>query len=80
MNRVLTKHIAMRTTITAVLAGLLTTIAAAQNAVTVWSTIAAQTAVRGKSTAGMTGIFLAYSDLAAFDALNAIQIPALWRN
>jgi PAP2 superfamily len=73
MNRVLTKHIAMRRTLTAVLAGLLTTIAAAQNAVTVWSTIAAQTAVRGKSTAGMTGIFLAYSDLAAFDALNAIQ-------
>ena len=45
MNRVLRKHIAMRTTLTAVLAGLLTTIAAAQNAVTVWSTIAAQTAV-----------------------------------
>jgi hypothetical protein len=47
--------------------------AAAQNAVTVWQTIAAQTAVQGKATAGMTGIFVAYSSLAAFDAVNAIH-------
>jgi hypothetical protein len=45
----------------------------AQNAVTVWSAIAAQTAVNAKSTAGMTGIFVAYSDIAAFDAVNAIH-------
>jgi PAP2 superfamily len=45
----------------------------AQNAVTVWSAIATQTAVNAKSTAGMTGIFIAYSDIAAFDAVNAIH-------
>jgi len=45
----------------------------AQNAVTVWSAIAAQTAVNAKSTPGMTGIFIAYSDIAAFDAVNAIH-------
>jgi hypothetical protein len=47
--------------------------AAAQNAVSFWNSIAAQTAVRGKATPGTTGIFLAYADLAVFDALNAIQ-------
>lgn len=47
--------------------------ALAQNAVTTWNTIAAQTTIAGKSTAGMTGIFMAYCDLAAFDALNAIH-------
>lgn len=47
--------------------------ALADNAVTVWSSIAAQTAVVAKSTPGMTGIFLAYSDIAAFDAVNAIH-------
>jgi hypothetical protein len=45
----------------------------AQNAVTIWSNIAAQAAVTAKSTPGMTGIFLAYSDIAAFDAVNAIR-------
>jgi len=58
------------------LTGLLSLIANgawAQNAVTVWSAIAAQTAVNAKSTPGMTGIFIAYSDIAAFDAVNAIH-------
>jgi hypothetical protein len=45
----------------------------AENAVTVWSFIAAQTAVRAKSTPAMTGIFLAYCDIAAFDAVNGIH-------
>lgn len=45
----------------------------AQNSVTVWSGIAAQTAVNARSTPGMTGIFVAYSDIAAFDAVNAIH-------
>lgn len=45
----------------------------AQNAVTIWSKIAAQAAVTAKSTPGMTGIFLAYSDIAAFSAVNAIH-------
>jgi hypothetical protein len=52
----------------------LNTHAAAQNAVTFWNSIAAQTAVRGKAMPGTTGIFLAYADLAAFDTLNAIQL------
>jgi hypothetical protein len=45
----------------------------AQNAVMIWSKIAAQAAVTAKSTPGMTGIFLAYSDIAAFNAVNAIN-------
>ena len=45
----------------------------AQNAVTFWNSVAVSTAVRGKVTGGMTGIFLAYSNIAAFDALNAIN-------
>jgi hypothetical protein len=67
------KSLLTRTLILAFLAGTLNTIAAAQNAVTFWNSIAVQTAVRGKATAGMSGIFLAYSNLAAFDALNAIH-------
>lgn len=45
----------------------------AENAMTIWSSIAVQTAVRAKSTPGMTGIFAAYCDIAAFDAVNAIH-------
>lgn len=56
-----------------VLVAVLTTAASAQNAVTVWNSIAVQTTVRGKATAGMTAIFLAYSNLAAFDAVNAVH-------
>jgi len=62
-----------RALVLAFLAATLNTHAAAQNAVTFWNSIAAQTAVRGKATPGMTGIFMAYADLAAFDAVNAIQ-------
>lgn len=51
----------------------LSTATFAQNAVTIWSKIAAQAAVTAKSTPGMTGIFLAYSDIAAFNAVNAIH-------
>ena len=47
--------------------------ATAQNAVTFWNSIAVGTAVNAKSTGGMTGIFLTYSNLASFDALNAIN-------
>lgn len=47
--------------------------ALADNAVTVWSSIAAQTAVIAKSTPGVTGIFIAYCDIAAFDGVNAIH-------
>ena len=47
--------------------------ATAQNAVTFWNSIAVGTAVNAKSTGGMTGIFLTYSNLAVFDALNAIN-------
>jgi hypothetical protein len=54
-------------------AAVLAPIAAAQNAVTFWNSIAVNTAVKGKSTGGMTGIFLAYANIAAFDALNAIH-------
>jgi PAP2 superfamily len=56
-----------------VLIAVLGPLASAQNAVTFWNSVAVSTAVRAKSTAGMTGIFLAYSNLAAFDALNAIH-------
>ncbi|HEX6905727.1 MAG TPA: vanadium-dependent haloperoxidase [Terriglobales bacterium] len=56
-----------------VLIGALSSAASAQNAVTFWNTIAARTAVQGKATPGMAGMFLAYADLAAFDALNAIH-------
>ena len=56
-----------------VLIGVLSSAASAQNAVTFWNTIAARTAVQGKATPGMAGMFLAYADLAAFDALNAIH-------
>src|SRR6185437_11881144 len=62
-----------RALVLAFLAATLNTNARAQNAVTFWNSIAAQTAVRAKATPGTTGIFLAYSDLAAFDALNAIH-------
>ena len=50
-----------------------TSLASAQNAVTVWNSIAVNAAVTAKSTGGMTGLFLAYSNLAAFDAVNAIH-------
>ncbi|HWY54389.1 MAG TPA: vanadium-dependent haloperoxidase [Terriglobales bacterium] len=52
---------------------LLTSLASAQNAVTIWNSIAVNAALTAKSTGGMTGLFLAYSNLAAFDALNAIH-------
>lgn len=67
------KRLLMRSLVLAFLAGTLNTIAAAQNPVTFWNSIAVQTVVRGKATAGMSGIFLAYSNLAAYDALDAIQ-------
>ena len=51
----------------------LTPAASAENAVTYWNSIAAQTAVRGKATPGMAGMFMAYANLAAFDAVNAIH-------
>ncbi len=47
--------------------------AQAQNAITFWNSVAVQTVLRAKTTPGMTGIFLAYSNLAAFDAVNAIH-------
>ena len=50
-----------------------TSLASAQNAVTVWNSIAVNAALTAKSTGGMTGLFLAYSNLAAFDAVNAIH-------
>ena len=50
-----------------------TSLASAQNAVTAWNSIAVNAALTAKSTGGMTGIFLAYSNLAAFDAVNAIH-------
>jgi hypothetical protein len=68
MNRVVRRLIAG-----SVLALILPYGAFAQNAVTFWNSIGVQTAVQGKATAGTTGIFLAYSALAAFDALNAIH-------
>ena len=67
------KSRASRALLAIVLATVLGHVAAAQNAVTYWNSVAVSTAVRAKSTAGMTGIFLAYSNLAAFDALNAIN-------
>ena len=63
----------MRSLMVLVAAAGLACTAAAQNAVTFWNSIAVSTAVRAKSTGGMTGIFLAYSNLAAFDAVNAIS-------
>ena len=56
-----------------VLVAVLSNVASAQNSITFWNSIAVQTAARGKATPGTTGIFLAYSNLAAFDALNAIH-------
>ncbi|MEY2414595.1 MAG: hypothetical protein QOD84_3201 [Acidobacteriaceae bacterium] len=52
---------------------LLATAAPAQNAITFWNSIAVQTAITGKASSGGSGIFLAYSNLAAFDAVNAIH-------
>jgi PAP2 superfamily len=52
---------------------LLATAAPAQNAITFWNSIAVQTVITGKASPGGTGIFLAYSNLAAFDAVNAIH-------
>src|SRR5437879_2693105 len=49
---------AMRILVAYVLFAVLITPASAQNAVTLWNSIAVQTAVRGKATAGMGGIFL----------------------
>jgi hypothetical protein len=63
----------MRTLALSTLTVLLATAALAQNAVTFWNSIAVQTAITGKSTPGMTGIFLAYSNISAFDAANAIH-------
>jgi len=57
----------------AALTALLATAAPAQNAITFWDSIAVQTVLRAKTTPGMTGIFLAYSNIAAFDAVNAIH-------
>ncbi len=50
-----------------------TSLAHAQNAVTAWNSVAANVIVQGKATAGMGGIYLAYTDLAIYNALNAIQ-------
>jgi len=47
--------------------------ASAQNAVTVWNSIAVQAALRAKAPPGLTAILLAYPDLAAYDAVNAIH-------
>jgi len=63
----------VRILVAVVAAAVLVTTAAAQNAITFWNSVAVSTAVKARSTGGMTGIFLAYSNLAAFDALNAIS-------
>ena len=63
----------VRVLVAALAAAILVPTVAAQNAVTFWNLVAVGTAIRAKSTGGMTGIFLAYSNLAAFDALNAIH-------
>lgn len=55
------------------LTALLATATSAQNAITFWNSIAVQTAIQAKTSPGMTGIFLAYSNIAAFDAVNAIH-------
>lgn len=52
---------------------LLTPFATAQNAITFWNSVAVNTAIRGKVPGGITNIFLAYPNLAAFDAANAIH-------
>lgn len=67
------KALAMRILAVLGLALACTSTAPAQNAVIVWNSIAVGTAVAAKSTPGMTGIFAAYSDLAAYDAVNAIH-------
>jgi hypothetical protein len=64
---------AMRTLALSVLTVLLATAAEAQNAITFWNSVAVQTVILGKISPGGTGIFLAYSNLAAFDAVNAIH-------
>lgn len=63
----------LRAVILGILGASLTSAATAQNAVTDWNLIAVQTALRAKATPGMGSIFLAYANLAAFDALNAIH-------
>lgn len=45
----------------------------AQNAVTYWNSIAAQTVLQAKATPGISSIYLAYANLASFDALDAIE-------
>jgi hypothetical protein len=69
----LMKSKAFRTSTLFALSALLATAAPAQNAITSWNSIAVQTVIQAKTTPGMTGIFLAYSNLAAFDAVNAIH-------
>ena len=51
----------LRTLVTTVFVTILAPLAVAQNAVTFWNSVAVNTAVRAKSTGGMTGIFLAYA-------------------
>jgi PAP2 superfamily len=63
----------MRTLILCTLTALVATAASAQNAITFWNSIAVQTVILGKASPGGTGIFLAYSNIAAFDAVNAIH-------
>lgn len=67
------KAVRFRITGALVLALLLSTSGLAQNAVTYWNSIAVQAAMSAKSTPGMTGIFAAYADIAAFDSVNAIH-------
>jgi hypothetical protein len=67
------KSIGTRMLSATVIVMVLASMAPAQNAVTVWNSVAVNAALTGKSTAGMTSLFLAYSNLAAFDALNAIH-------
>lgn len=67
------KSLASRVLSGIVCAVAVTSMSSAQNAVTVWNSIAVNAALTAKSTGGMTGLFLAYSNLAAFDALNAIH-------
>jgi hypothetical protein len=67
------KNLASRVLSAVIFAMLCGPTAPAQNAVTVWNSIAVNAALTAKSTGGMTGLFLAYSNLAAFDAVNAIH-------
>lgn len=67
------KSFASRMLSAVVLAVVVSCAASAQNPITVWNSIAVKAAVAAKSTGGMTGLFLAYSNLAAFDAVNAIH-------